>query len=126
MCYCRFLVTDPEVPGSIPGATRFSEKWWVWNGVRISEELLEWKSSGSKFRNPSLTAVEIRCADHGTPLYPQKLTKFFLVLYVVRVVVQESRRFILSRTSFNIILPFPCSPKLLDFITPTILEELYN
>jgi hypothetical protein len=19
-------------PGSIPGATRFSEKWWVWNG----------------------------------------------------------------------------------------------
>jgi hypothetical protein len=27
------LTTDPEVPGSIPGATRFSEKWWVWNGV---------------------------------------------------------------------------------------------
>jgi hypothetical protein len=20
-------------PGSIPGASRFSEKWWVWNGV---------------------------------------------------------------------------------------------
>jgi hypothetical protein len=20
-------------PGSIPGATRFSEKWWVWNRV---------------------------------------------------------------------------------------------
>jgi hypothetical protein len=29
----EFLATDPEVPGSIPGATRFSEKWWVWNGV---------------------------------------------------------------------------------------------
>jgi hypothetical protein len=26
-------VTGPEVPGLIPGATRFSEKFWVWNGV---------------------------------------------------------------------------------------------
>jgi hypothetical protein len=29
----EFLATDPEVPGSIPGASRFSEKQWVWNGV---------------------------------------------------------------------------------------------
>jgi hypothetical protein len=34
--------------GSIPGATRFSEQQWVWNGVysalvRINEELLEGK-----------------------------------------------------------------------------------
>jgi hypothetical protein len=28
-----FLATDTEVPGSIPGATRFSEWWWVWDGV---------------------------------------------------------------------------------------------
>jgi hypothetical protein len=28
-----FLATDPEVPGSIPGASRFSERQWVWNGV---------------------------------------------------------------------------------------------
>jgi hypothetical protein len=28
-----FLATDPEVLGSIPGAYRFSEKQWVWNGV---------------------------------------------------------------------------------------------
>jgi hypothetical protein len=27
------MATDPEVPGSIPGASRFSEKQWVWNGV---------------------------------------------------------------------------------------------
>jgi hypothetical protein len=36
------------VPGSIPGATRFFEEQWVWNGVhsalmRINEELLERK-----------------------------------------------------------------------------------
>jgi hypothetical protein len=29
----EFLATDPEVPGPIPGATRFSEKSWIWNGV---------------------------------------------------------------------------------------------
>jgi hypothetical protein len=29
----ELLATDPEVPGTIPGATRFSEKWWVLNGV---------------------------------------------------------------------------------------------
>jgi hypothetical protein len=27
------LATDPEVPGSIPDASRFSERQWVWNGV---------------------------------------------------------------------------------------------
>jgi hypothetical protein len=37
-----------EVPGSIPGADRFSAYQWVWNGVhstlvRINEELLERK-----------------------------------------------------------------------------------
>jgi hypothetical protein len=30
--WSEFLATHPEVPGSIPGATRFSEKQWVWNG----------------------------------------------------------------------------------------------
>jgi hypothetical protein len=25
----EFLATDPEVPGSIPGTTRFSEQWLV-------------------------------------------------------------------------------------------------
>jgi hypothetical protein len=31
--WSEFLATDPEVSGSIPGAVRFSEKQWVWNGV---------------------------------------------------------------------------------------------
>jgi hypothetical protein len=34
--------------------------------VRITEELLEWKNSGSGSRRPRLTAVGIRCADHAT------------------------------------------------------------
>jgi hypothetical protein len=35
--------------------------------VMISEELLEWKSSGSGSRKPRLTAMGIRCTDHATP-----------------------------------------------------------
>jgi hypothetical protein len=31
--WSEFLNTDPEVAGSIPGETKFSEKYWVWNGV---------------------------------------------------------------------------------------------
>jgi hypothetical protein len=33
LMFLTCLATDPVVPDSIPGATRFSEKWWVWNGV---------------------------------------------------------------------------------------------
>jgi hypothetical protein len=29
----QFMATDPEVLGSIPGASRFSGKQRVWNGV---------------------------------------------------------------------------------------------
>jgi hypothetical protein len=29
-----FMATEPVVSGSIPGTTRFSEKYQVWNGVR--------------------------------------------------------------------------------------------
>jgi hypothetical protein len=41
-----FLAADEDFLGSIPGATRLSEKQWVWHWtpfslVRISEELLE-------------------------------------------------------------------------------------
>jgi hypothetical protein len=33
VCWLEFLAAEPEVPFSIPGATRFSERQWVWNGV---------------------------------------------------------------------------------------------
>jgi hypothetical protein len=46
--WSEFLAANPEVPGSITGATRFPEYQWIWDGiysalVRIHEELLETK-----------------------------------------------------------------------------------
>jgi hypothetical protein len=38
----EFLDTDPEVPGSISGATTFSEKQWVWKGVHSSSWVYNW------------------------------------------------------------------------------------
>jgi hypothetical protein len=53
----EFLATDPEDPGSIPGATRFSvvglERGPL-SLVRITEKLLEWESRGSGSRKPRL------------------------------------------------------------------------
>jgi hypothetical protein len=31
--WSEFLAKDQEVPDSIHGTVRFSEKYWVWNGV---------------------------------------------------------------------------------------------
>jgi hypothetical protein len=44
--------------------------------VSITEELLEWKSSGSRSRKPRLTAVESRCADNVTPSISKFGTNF--------------------------------------------------
>jgi hypothetical protein len=72
----EFLAT--EIPGSILGATRFF--WEVvdlergpLSLVRITEQLLQWKSSGSGSRELRLTAVGISCADHATPSIRKKL-----------------------------------------------------
>jgi hypothetical protein len=42
------------------------QEWGPLSLVRMTEELLEWKSSGSGSRTPRLTAMRIRCADHAT------------------------------------------------------------
>jgi hypothetical protein len=41
--------------------------------MSITEELLEWKRSGSESIKPRLTAVRIRCADHATPSISKKV-----------------------------------------------------
>jgi hypothetical protein len=46
--WSELLAAEPEVPGSITGATRFPAQQYVWNGVHsalvtINEELLERK-----------------------------------------------------------------------------------
>jgi hypothetical protein len=41
--------------------------------VSITEELLEWKSSGSGSRKARLTAVGIRYSDHATPSLSEKV-----------------------------------------------------
>jgi hypothetical protein len=33
VCWLEMAATDPEVSGSILGATIFPEKQWVWNGI---------------------------------------------------------------------------------------------
>jgi hypothetical protein len=40
--------------GSIPGATRFSEKWWVWNGVHSASWLQSRSYLKEKVAAPSL------------------------------------------------------------------------
>jgi hypothetical protein len=70
--WSEFLAADLLVQGSIPSATTFSEKWWVWNGgplslMRITEELLGWKSSGLQSTEPRLMVIGIHCAHYKTP-----------------------------------------------------------
>ena len=67
----RSRVRSPALPdflsriGSGTGSTQPRE-------VKLRSYLNK-KSSGTRFRKQRLTAVGIRCANHVTPLYPQKL-----------------------------------------------------
>jgi hypothetical protein len=47
--------------------------------VRITEELLEWKSSGSGSRKLRLTAVGIRCADDAARSIRKELASTSLI-----------------------------------------------
>jgi hypothetical protein len=81
-CFYGLVVKVPghrsTGPGSIPDATRFSEKLWVWNGVHSAswEQLksyLEEKVAalGQKIEN---TAIEDPSWRQRGPLYPRKLS----------------------------------------------------
>jgi hypothetical protein len=72
------LATDPEVPGSIPGISRFSEKQWVWYGAHSAS----WGQLRSYLEEKVAASVKkTETNDRGggplrwprNALYPQKL-----------------------------------------------------
>jgi hypothetical protein len=75
--WSEFLATDPEVLGSITGASRFSEKQRVWNGVHSAS----WGQLRSYLEETVAAPVKkTETNDRGDPLrwplnslYPQKL-----------------------------------------------------
>jgi hypothetical protein len=83
----EFLATDPEVPGSIPGATRISEKRCVLHGVHSASwgylRYLTSSASGSR----SVGIVRLRTTGHGACSYRfnknpgrTRLTLFMMVM----------------------------------------------
>jgi hypothetical protein len=80
---CGLVVTVPGYTSRGPGfdSRRYQIFWEVvtlergpLSLIRITEELPEWKSSGSGSRKPRFTAVGIRCADHTTSSIRKALT----------------------------------------------------
>jgi hypothetical protein len=74
--WSEFLATDPEVLGSIPRASRFSEKQWVWNGVHPAS----WGQLRSYLEIVVAPVKKTETNDRGdslcwprNTLYPQKL-----------------------------------------------------
>jgi hypothetical protein len=69
--WAEFLTTEPEVPGSIPGTTRFPEKYWAWNRVHSASRVQLRSNMKEKIAAPVYktenTILGIRCADHTTP-----------------------------------------------------------
>jgi hypothetical protein len=77
---CGLVVKVPGYKSRGPGfdSRRYQIFWEVvgleWDPLRlvwITEELLELKNSSSGSREPRVTVVGIRCADHATPSIPK-------------------------------------------------------
>jgi hypothetical protein len=101
----EFLATDLEVPGSIPGALRFSEKQRVWNGVHSAS--LGQLSSYLKGK-VAAPVEKLKINDHGNPLrrprdtlYPQRLALTSLTSGGRSVGIIRSRT---KATEFRLIL----------------------
>jgi hypothetical protein len=96
VCWSEFLATDPEVLGSIPGASRFSEKQWVWNGVHSAL----WGQLRSYLEEIVAAPVKkTKTNDWGDPLrwardtlYPQKLALLRQEAAVARSAYYASRQ----------------------------------
>jgi hypothetical protein len=85
------LATGPEVPGTIPGATRFSEKQWVWNGVhsalvRINDELRERKVAAPVYKTEINDRGGSAARPRDTPLTTKVGTKFIRQVAVAQSV----------------------------------------
>jgi hypothetical protein len=65
----RFPAYRSRGPGSIPRATRFSEKLWVWNWVHPASwvQLGSYLKENVATRKTENTAVGIRHVDHVAP-----------------------------------------------------------
>jgi hypothetical protein len=83
---CGLLVRVPgyrsRVPGSIPGATRFSHKQWVWNAVHSSSWVRLRRYLKEKVADPvkkiGNTAIGIYWADYVTPPLSAKVGTNFV------------------------------------------------
>jgi hypothetical protein len=89
VCWSELRATDPEVTGSIPGHTRFSEKSGVWNGVHSAP----WGQLRS-YLNEKLAAPVYKTEINGhgnslhwprNTLYPQRLDNRWSVGRLVRL-----------------------------------------
>jgi hypothetical protein len=127
-----FLVTDPEVPGLVPGATRI----WVVMGLerdplslmRITEELFEWKRSESglgryiRFEIFKATSMKNACCLRRLPVTANVVPSSQSLVTLMMEALRSSETLVLPRTTRrNIpedgILQFACGMKETDFIT---------
>jgi hypothetical protein len=75
------------------------------NLVMKTKGLLEWKSSGSGSRKPTLTAMGIGFADHAIPFFPLKLpltspTNGGYSVGIVRMLTKATEFSFISQSSF--------------------------